>query len=502
MEKKPNIIIFITDQQNADTAEGKSQAKTPNLDEFRKNAVTFTSSYTVAPHCCPSRTACLSGLYPSESGIWNNVESDSALSRTLYEGVKLFPELLKEAGYRNIFSGKWHISAYEGPLERGFDEVLSGHIAKVENENRPRANDWENEYAREKKDRIKLDEDKDFGEIVSPGYPRYYHFGLNENPSGDIDTVERACQAIDDFDSSSGSLFMYIAPTGPHDPYCPPKRFLDLYENEKIELPSSFSDDMKDKPALYRRTRDCFNLTEEEHVESLRHYLAFVSFEDELFGKVIERLKKKGIWENTYVIYMSDHGDYAGSHGLWSKGHPCFREAYRIPLLVGGGLVRQKREVDAMVSITDVAPTVLDMAGLKPYRKLSGESLLPFIEGKGDEKDWRNYHFTQTNGNEVYGIQRAVWDRKWKYVFNSFDYDELYDLENDPDEIHNLISGGIGEYKGLIKELWKAMWHFSRNSHDNFTCSYIMDRLAPFGPGIIFEDEGHDPFQGVGQNHF
>ena len=489
MGKRPNIIIFITDQQNADTVKPESKAKTPNVDEFRKGAVVFDSAYTVAPHCCPSRAACLSGLYPSESGVWNNVEVDNAISRTLYDDVILFPEQLNEDGYTNIFSGKWHVSAYEGPLDRGFDAVLNEYVSnygRYKPENKARSNDWK--YVYSSKENIKLDDSKDFGEVVAEGYPKYYQFGVNENPFGDTDTVEKACNAINDYNTEDGPLFMYIAVTGPHDPYCPPQRFIDMYDDVELELPSSFSDDMRDKPAFYRRTKECFGLTKEEHIESLKRYYAFVSYEDYLFGKVVRSLKEKGIWDDTYVFYMTDHGDYAGAHGLWAKGIPCFEEAYRICLLVGGGMVKSPRVVDSIASITDIAPTVLDMAGIEPYRKLHGRSLLPFIEGN-DPDDWREYHFSQTNGNEAYGIQRAIWNKKWKYVFNSFDYDELYDLENDPDEMHNLIADGMGEYKPLIKKLWKEMWKFARDTKDAFTCPYIMVRLAPFGPGILFEEE-------------
>ena len=95
--------------------------------------------------------------------------------------------------------------------------------------------------------------------------------------------------------------------------------------------------------------------------------------------------------------------------------------------------------------------------------------------------------YTQTNGNERYGIQRAVWNRKWKYVFNGFDYDELYDLERDPLEMHNLLHNSEEEYQEIVEEMCKKMWTFARDTGDNCTCPYIMVSLAPFGPGIIWE---------------
>ena len=94
--------------------------------------------------------------------------------------------------------------------------------------------------------------------------------------------------------------------------------------------------------------------------------------------------------------------------------------------------------------------------------------------------------YTQTNGNEVYGIQRAVWNHKWKYVYNSFDYDELYDLEKDPFEQVNVIN--LPENKSIIKKMCKKMWEFAQQTGDGCTCPYIMVGLAPYGPGIVLEE--------------
>ncbi len=164
-----NILVFMTDQQLGDTILPSHMAKTPNVDRLRRIGMQFTSSYCPAPHCCPSRATFFTGLYPSEHNIWNNVEVDNTLSRTFYDGVVTFPERLKEAGYRTIFSGKWHVSGYEGPGDRGFDEVLCEYISnygRMKPSNRPPINhDWLKAYA----DFAELDHadtQKHFGQIV------------------------------------------------------------------------------------------------------------------------------------------------------------------------------------------------------------------------------------------------------------------------------------------------------------------------------------------------
>ncbi|MGD1822226.1 MAG: sulfatase-like hydrolase/transferase [Pleomorphochaeta sp.] len=485
MKNKKNILVFMTDQQNSETLKPESKAKTPNLDKFLKNSIKFNNCYTTSPHCCPSRAGFFSGLYPSEHNVWHNVEVDNAISRTLYDGVKLFPEILKEDGYKTYFAGKWHVSAYEGPKDRGFDEVLfeyTSNYGRFTEENKSRYKAWSEVYSH--KENMKLDESKDFGEIVRCGYPKYYQFGVDDNPFGDNTSTERACEVLDNYNSEN-PFFMYVGTTGPHDPYCPPQKFLDMYKDVEIELPPNFDDDMMDKPSLYRRTKECFKLTKEEHIESIRRYYAFVSYEDYLFGQIINKLEETNLLKDTYVLYLTDHGDYVGAHGLWSKGLPCFKEAYNIGVCLGGADINEHVENDDLLSICDFAPTILELTGNKDKLKTTGKSLVPIINNKKTPKDWREDLFTQTNGNEIYGIQRAVFNKKWKLVMNTFDYDELYDLEKDPLEMKNIINEAPKE---LIKSLYKKLWKFAKETKDNCTCPYITVSVPSYGPGIIYED--------------
>jgi len=485
MKKKPNFIVFMTDQQNAQTIRPGHIAKTPNIDAFAKKSMLFTDAYTTSPHCCPSRAAFFTGLYPSEHNVWNNVEVDNALSRGLYDGITCFPEVLQENHYKTVFAGKWHVSAVEGPEDRGFSDVLNEYVSnygRFESGNNPVTNDWDHVYTN--KETLKFDDSKEFGEIVRPGYPKYFQFGVDEKPFSDALSVDNACESLDAYDSED-PFFMYVGVTGPHDPYCAPQRFIDMYKDVEITLPDNFDDPMTDKPGLYRRTRDCFSLTREEHIESIRHYLAFVSYEDYLFGKLMARLKANNLEEDTYVLFVTDHGDYMGAHGLWAKVLPCFKEAYQICAVLGGGFISEGSVCDELVSITDFFPTFLELANIQYTKHIIGKSLVPFLHGN-KLPDWRTEIYTQTNGNEIYGIQRAVWNRKWKYVLNMFDYDELYDLENDPLEMHNVITRE--ENKPVVKDLCKKLWIFARDTKDNCTCPYIMVSFAPYGPGIVLEE--------------
>ncbi|MHB1153475.1 MAG: sulfatase-like hydrolase/transferase [Eubacteriales bacterium] len=487
-----NFLIFMTDHQRADMAPPFNRAITPNLDEFYKNALSFTNAYCPSPHCCPSRASFFSGLYPSEHGVWNNVNVANTLSRGLNENVKLFSEDFKEAGYEMYFSGKWHVSAEEGPRERGFKHCYPTHTGYHKLPKIPHTFEWE-QYKTKKSinemnasTTIEKSESRLPSRLLREGYPDFSLYGEKYDVFGDEKITDEGCAFIREASKSDKPWFNYIGVLGPHDPYYVSKEFLDLYPMDSIHLPDNFYDDMTDKPNLYRRTKDRFSqLTEDEYRDAIRHYLAFCTYLDYLFGKVMNTLKETGQLENTVIIYTSDHGDYAGEHGLFAKGLPCFKGAYNIPLIIGslGNHFKAKETTaDEFVSITDIAPTLLDLAGI-PEREMSGQSLTGFLNNE-KSSDWRDAVFTQSNGNELYGIQRSVMTKKWKYVYNGFDYDELYDLENDSGEMINLAAKS--ELREIKREMAYRLWEFAYKHKEASVNPYVMVSLAEFGPGILF----------------
>ena len=316
-------------------------------------------------------------------------------------------------------------------------------------------------------------------------------YGEHEDRFNDKIPVHAAIKMLGEIRDTTKPWAMYVGTLGPHDPYFAPKRFLDLYNINDIELPENFHDQMEDKPALYRRTRKVFDqLTEEEHKQTIRHYLAFCSFQDELFGQVLDALETHNQAQDTLVLFCSDHGDYTAEHGLWCKGLPCFKPAYHVPAVIRWPKnipqSLQGKQVNAWVSLADFGPTFMEIAGLKAPIDIYGKSLLPFLKGETPTQ-WRDAIFTQSNGNELYGIQRSVITDKWHLVYNGFDFDELYDMENDPHQITNLA--GDETYQPVIRELYQRLWQFAYEQQDTCINPYIMVGLAPYGPGIIRSTE-------------
>lgn len=477
---KPNILIVMTDHQRADTALADHPSITPNLDRLAEEGVTFTNTYCPSPHCCPSRATFFSGLYPSRHGIWNNICNRQALSTGLNEGVRLFSEDLAETGYNLHYTGKWHVSIEESPGERGWTEhSVSGAQGTLHGVT------WD--HYRELAQQPDATE-RGEGEILRPGYGTFRLYGTAERKNDHDQTVCReALELIPQLAEAGEPWGLYVGFRGPHDPYVVPQRYLDLYDIDDVLLPASYYDEMADKPAIYGRMRDMRfgQLSEREVREGIRHFWAYCTYLDDMFGQILRALEETGQADNTLVLYTSDHGDYVGEHGLFAKGIPCFKGAYQIPAVVRwpAEISNPGRHVDAFVSEADFAPTFLDVAGCTTDRHFAGASLLPFLT---DELPavWRDAIHTQCNGVELYYTQRSVMTREFRYTFNGFDRDELYDLRSDPDEMHNLADDPA--YEPVKREMCGRMWRFAYEEDDSAINPYVTVGLAPYGPAEAF----------------
>jgi arylsulfatase A-like enzyme len=483
MARRPNILIFMTDHQRGDTVLPEHPAVTPNLTAFAQEGVMFTEAYCPSPHCCPSRATFHSGLYPSRHGVWNNVCNDQALSRGVNDGVRLWSEDLADAGYRMAFSGKWHVSVEETPADRGWRELSVTGKARAEH-----GTPW-NKYRRlaEMPDATVRGE----GQILRPGYGTATVYGTDDGHwhAEDERVMEDALAALPELARGDDPWALFVGVHAPHDPYFPPQRYLDLYDIDDVPLPPSFTDSLEDKPRIYRRMRRLLwdQLSEREIREAILHFRALCSYLDDMFGQLLRALAATGQAEDTLVLYCADHGDYCGDHGLFAKGIPCFRGAYHVPAVVRWprGIADPGRRVDEFVSLADFAPTFLEVTGIEADRDFSGASLLPFLRGE-TPADWRDEMHTQCDGVELYFTQRSVSTRDYKYVFNGFDDDELYDLRHDPHELCNLAADP--EYAEVIREMSHRRWRFACRENDAAINSYITVGLAPYGPAAAFRE--------------
>ena len=479
---QPNILIFMTDHQRGDTVLPEHPCMTPNLDTLRAEGVTFAKTFCPSPHCCPARGTFHSGLYPTRSGVWNNICNGQALTRGLKPGVRLWSEDLADAGYEMAWSGKWHVSVQETPADRGWRELfVSAHKAR----------EHETQWAHYEKLALEAEPtERGEGEILRPGYDRYRLYGVRDGGNAhDEKTMALALEELPRLAAGGKPWALWVGCVAPHDPYVVPQRFRDLYDPDDVPLPPSFGDDLSDKPRIYQRMRDQVfgQLSEREIREGIRHFWAYCSYLDDLFGKLLAALEATGQADNTLVLYCSDHGDYCGDHGLFAKGIPCFQGAYHVPAIIRWpeGVRTPGRRIEDFVSLADFAPTFAELAGGQTDRPFSGASLLPFLRGE-TPADWRDALFTQCNGVELYFTQRSVMTATAKYVFNGFDNDELYDLAKDPHETRNLIREPA--YDEIKHALVRRLWRFAHRENDAAINSYITVGLAPWGPAEAFRE--------------
>jgi arylsulfatase A-like enzyme len=483
---RPNILVFMTDQEQADVVHPDHPCRTPHAARLAREGILFRRTFCPTAHCCPSRATFLTGLYPSRHGIYNNVSNPAAIHRTLNEGVGTFSEGLRAAGYHLTYTGKWHVSDAEDPSDRGWEQ-LTLTAAKGSYMHRS-IRDWE-KMAREGSGGAE-GEPRGRGEILRPGWGHFRLYGSfpTDGSKGyeehrDYRVVREALEALPRLAAGGDPWFLFIGVTGPHDPFIVPERFVDLYDPAEIPLPPSYADTLEDKPRVYGRMRSQYwgQLSEDEVRESIAHYWGFCTMMDAMFGEVLDALERTGQAENTLVLFLSDHGDYCGAHGLYLKGVPAFREAYHIAHIARwpAGIAQPGREVDAFISLADFAPTFLELGGAPVAEGLTGRSLAPFYRGEAPP-DWPDAFYSQFNGVELYYSQRIVATRDWKYVYNGFDLDELYDLREDPYELRNLSERP--ELAPVKRELVRRMWRFAGREDDMIFNPYPTVALAPWGP--------------------
>jgi arylsulfatase A-like enzyme len=484
---RPNFLIVMTDQQRADSVSLETDGWTPNLAGFARDAVRFSQTYCPSPHCCPSRATFFTGLYPSRHGVWNNILNQHALSRGPRPDITHWSEKLAAAGYRLHYSGKWHVDAMSNPCDHGWKEHFTS-AAHGRDHHGPKWSFYER-LAREPT----TDAPHPPGMIRRPGYGDLRLF--ETLPAGsrmvhDEDACAGALAALDEVESGDAPWMIYSGFIGPHDPFNVPPEWLARIPDAACALPPSFTDDLLDKPAIYQRLRRQLwdQLTPDEVIEARRHYLAYCAYIDHLFGRLLAKLDSIDQRKNTVVVFLSDHGDYAGDHGLFCKGIAGFRGAYHVPCFVSwpSGILPTNTTCDAFVSLADFGPTFLDLAGIPfPARQFTGRSLVPLFDDAPPE-DWRDHLTTQCNGVELAYTQRIVFTKEWKYVYNGFDRDELYDLVEDPHELSNLAARP--EHREVVRAMCRRLWKFAHAEGDDLLSNYFTIGLAPFGPAEAFRD--------------
>ncbi|MFP4612861.1 MAG: choline-sulfatase [Spirochaetaceae bacterium] len=419
---QPNVLAFMVDQLTGTLfPDGRPPEwlHTPNLRSLAERSVRFSNCYTPSPLCAPARASFMSGQLPSRTGVYDNAAEMRADTPT-------FAHHLRGAGYQTCLSGKMH---FAGPDQlHGFEQRLTTDVY-------PADFGWTPDYRApgERADWWY----HNMGSVIGAGVAE-----ISNQLEFDDEVAHHARAKV--YELSRGAdprpWMLTVSFTHPHDPYVARKRFWDLYEDcEHLmpEVPEMEREELDphSQRILDANDRDRFTITEEDIRRSRRAYFANVSYLDEQIGSVLDVLRRTRQEENTVVLFLSDHGDMLGERGLWFKMSPLEGSA-RVPLLLHVPGV-SPRQVSDPVSLIDLAPTLTDLAGIDAARVApwcDGGSLLPLTRGERREEPVYMEYAAEASYAPVVAIRQG----RWKFIRCELDPDQLYDLEADPAELHNL----------------------------------------------------------------
>lgn len=471
----PNILLLLTDQERYDLTGLRneeyslhSQVETPNLDKFQNEGMSFDNSYTPVGICTSARASLMSGQYPHNHGMLNNCHGPDALQENLPDGLTTFSEILDENGYTNTYAGKWHVGKDQGPEDFGFEFVGGG-----DSQLNPEDPEFE-EYLREEFD-VDLDDtdledlctEKIYTEndiLMAAKYP------LPEEATLAHYLADKTIEQLEEFAENDETFFHRIDFPGPHHPYVPPDNEKYEYDPEDIEPWPNFDDDYKDKPHIqeeYLENRGVADMDWDDWSEVVAKYFGFVTFLDHEMGRIFDKMEELGLNENTAVFKTADHGDMTGAHGQFNKGPMMYQENYKIPLIVRWPDVTEPGSTsDKPVGLHDLMPTFVEMAGEEPPKNIDGRSLVPILEAEEPE-DWRDTIVSEYHGDE-FGLytQRMATDGNHKLILNHGGVNELYDLENDPHELENLIDDP--EHQDVREDLFEDMKKWMEKTDDSW----------------------------------
>lgn len=425
-----NIVFILVDDQRYDALSclGHPFLETPAADSIAENGVLFRNAYVTTSLCSPSRASILTGLYAHTHGVVDN--------RTLVRpDLVFFSQYLQGAGYETAFVGKWHMGYASDEPRRGWDHWVSFY--------------GQGEYFPQTR----------HGETAQ----------LNVNgehvPQTQYITDELTDYAIDWIETRGDSekpWMLYLSHKAVHHDFSPPPRHEGKFDDVEIPPFPSTKGTPADgkKPMWARNQRNSwhgadfpFHNTLGEAEDIYRRYCEAMLAVDESTGRVLDALREAGLYDSTLVVYMGDNGHLWGENHLIDK-RTAYEASIRVPLLMQcPDLLPTGLQVEEMAANIDIAPTVLEAAGLQSPEHFEGASLMPLAKGE-EVADWRDellYEYFWERWAPSTPTIHALITPRWKYVraYGLWDVHELYDIENDPHELNNLFPDSEHRPRGL-----------------------------------------------------
>ncbi|HTE17330.1 MAG TPA: sulfatase [Armatimonadota bacterium] len=406
-----NVIFILVDDLRFDALGflGHPWLETPNLDALKRSGVYLPNAFVTTALCSPSRASILTGLYAHRHRVVDNVNP-------VPPGTTFFPQHLQKAGYDTAFIGKWHMGAESDAPRPGFDRWVS---FRGQGTYLPSAN------------------------------------GLNVDgkavPQRGYITDELTDYAAEWLKERSGErpFFLYLSHKAVHSDFIPAERHKGRYAGRPFQPPKTMADTPENaagKPMWVRNQRNSWHGVDFPYHSALdiaeyyRRYAETLLAVDESVGRITGLLRERGLADSTIVMFMGDNGFAFGEHGLIDK-RTAYEPSMRVPLLMAGGGLPAGRTVEEVVANIDIAPTVLEAAGVN-VPGMDGRSFLPLV--RGAQVPWRDallYEYYWERNFPQTPAMHALRGARYKYIryYGVWDTDELYDLREDPLEMRNLV---------------------------------------------------------------
>jgi arylsulfatase A-like enzyme len=422
---RPNVLFIAVDDLNdwVGCLGGHPDARTPNLDRLASRGVLFTSAHCAAPLCNPSRTALMTGIHPSTSGIYDNGQP-MRKSPVLKDAMTLSQHFMAH-GYRAVGGGKIFHGAYPDPAS------------------------WHEYFPNQKQTRPK---DPEPAKLPANGIPNTAHFdwgpvSAGDQQMGDMQVVEWAISELRK--PQPKPFFLACGLFRPHLPWYVPAKYFDLFPLSTITLPRVKDDDLDDVPPIGVK----FARPEGDHRRVLEHkqwrqavqgYLASIAFMDACLGKLMDAFDASSHAKNTVVVLWSDHGWHLGEKLHWRKFSLWEESTRNVLAVVAPGVTAAGGRSRRTVSLIDIYPTLIELCGLPTRNGVQGHSLMPLLRAPDAAWD-RPVVTTYHRGNH------SVRSERWRFTRYTDGGEELYDHSADPMEWTNLAARP--EYATIRHEL-------------------------------------------------
>ncbi len=475
-QQSPNIVLIITDQFRADACkrEGFQLNTTPFLDSLAETGIWFNRAYCASPACVPSRTSMMTGRFPSATHVRSNMN----LKDAYYETDLM--EVLRSKGYQTALIGKNH--SYLKP------EMV----------------DYWKEYSHLGVTHPLNDKDRAFNK-----YLEGTHFYMEEKAAPFPATEQLPARIVsdaknwmkDEQKTSGKPFFLYVSIPEPHNPYQVSEPYYSMFPSESLPPVSIGPEVLPSKGNKWVLQKEMMEMGYpgfEKKIPRIRsNYYGMMRLIDDQVKGLVDYLRKNGLYENTILIFVADHGDFTGEYGLIKKGVEVPECLTRIPMIWHGpGIVQSKAPHDAHVSNVDIMPTICDIIGTPIPEGVQGRSLWPMLQGKDYPKEefssiivqqgFGGLHFTDFKEYDPYtqdgnlakgktefdelntwsqsGTLRMLRKGDWKLVYDMQGAGQLYNLKEDPAEIHNLF--GKAEFAAKQMELLGDMMVWELRTQD------------------------------------